>query len=184
MCGRQIIRHRGAVMFHITWFKKKRFRKFNVVIYVENYGAIQVLSVLLIFCTSGVFGSYQLSWQGGGIAPWPSLRAVALICLCLCLGFLYQVTDFLQLINHTCMLLLISFLLPLGFSFSTMLLLTYHIFAHAKLFSATMLAFFLLCLRGTFTEAKGHKCQPQEGYYESKITSWLLSIHSLGPANG
>lgn len=47
-----------------------------------------------------------------------------------------------------------------------------------------MLALFLMFLKGTFIGTEGHKCQPQEGNYESKITSLLLSIHSLDPGNG
>lgn len=47
-----------------------------------------------------------------------------------------------------------------------------------------MLALFLLFLERHFTGTEGHKCQPQEGNYESKITSLLLSIHFLDPGNG
>lgn len=38
--------------------------------------------------TSGVFSSYQRSWQAKRITPWPSLRAMPLLCLCFGLGFL------------------------------------------------------------------------------------------------
>lgn len=43
---------------------------------------------------------------------------------------------------------------------------------------------FLCSWKGTFTCSEVHKCQPQEGNYESKITSLPLSIHSLDPGNG
>lgn len=103
------------------------------------------------------------------------LKAVPSICLCFDLGFLRQVMNFLQLINHAKRLLL------LPHNTHSLFLLYFNYVCLSVMWHCVILsnACCSVVSEGVSRDIKSHELSPKDDNYQSSITAVLLFIHCL-----
>lgn len=91
-----------SAQFHITRHEKGLFKSSAPLVFTLRITArSKSCNFFSTFISPRAFSGYQGSYQGKIITLWPSLQTVPSLCFCFGLGFLLQVMDFLQTINHT-----------------------------------------------------------------------------------